>query len=247
MTAMETRLREDLLELADVPAPPSLADRALADARTLRRRRAVGAGVGTLALIGIVALPFVANVSVAGWHLPFGAAETTTSPCGTATDESEQQRGVPAAEYPQFVRLTVAKLPPRDDYVLQSAVGICPPPAGVAGPKGNGPYGYAVINLGPRREQGHLTVDIYHENEPVTCATVSAPPEQVEFCRDATATAPLVLAVRDDGSRDDGLIVTAIHSGRRTVSIGAFGTPFDAEALVPVVTDPALRDLLEPG
>ncbi len=66
--------------------------------------------------------------------------------CKTATDESVGQAGVPRADWPEFVTLVVNRLPPRSDYTLQSAYGMCTFPA--QGPSGARPSAYAVINLG---------------------------------------------------------------------------------------------------
>jgi hypothetical protein len=236
-TAMETELRRDLQELADVPGPPSLADRALARAQTLRRRRAAVAGAGTLALVVLVALPFVVDVRSLGFRLPFGGSDTV--PCEEATDDVK----VPGlSDYPRFVRLVLSKMPPRDDYSLQSAQGMCPPFGEPEGPAGEQRQGYAVINLGPNREHGHLTVTLSRIAHQFTCDTVRTPEGGLIFCEDATATAPLVLGVRVGG--DNYVIVTALYLDGRSVSIGAIGTPFDAATLRPVVTDPTVAALI---
>ena len=236
-TAMETELRRDLRELADVPGPASLADRALARARTQRRHRVVVAGAGLLVLVALVALPFVVDVRPLGFRLPFGASDTT--PCEEATDDVK----LPGpSDYPRFVRLVLSKMPPRDDYSLQSAQGMCPPFGEPEGPAGEQRQGYAVINLGPNREHGHLTVTLSRVTRQFPCDALPTPEDGLIFCEDATATAPLVLGVRVDG--DNYVIVTAIYLDGRSVSIGAIGTPFGADALRPVVTDPAVAALI---
>jgi hypothetical protein len=236
-TPLETRLRTDLLELADVPGPPSLADRALADARTQRRLRRVGAGAGLLGLVALIAIAFLFRGSLPGLSSPVGEPDGT---CQSATDEAEPPDGVPVAEQPRFVQVVLSKLPPRDDYFLQWAIGMCAgnnEPTGVPGDVS----AYAVINLGPNREHGHLTVDIFYDRQSSTCATLQADAEEsLLFCLDGTATTPLVAANGTDGE----LVVTAIWADQRAVTIGASGTPFDVATLRTVVTDPDLAALL---
>jgi hypothetical protein len=241
-TSWETRLRHDLHELADAPGPASQADRALAGARQVRRRRVVLAGACATTLAALLAIPVVIVGPARTWSLlPFGRAAGT--PCESATDEAQPPDGVPSAEQPRFVRVVLTKLPPREDYVLQSAYGICALPDAPAGSIGELPNGYAVINLGPNREHGHLTVSIYHEPAPVTCDTLTTPPDQLLFCQDATATTPLVLAARTGGGPSD-FVVTAIYPDSRAVSIGSNTTPLDVATVRSVVTDPALVELL---
>jgi len=240
-TSWETTLRQDLRELADAPGPPSLADQALADARKVRRWRAALAGASAMTLTALIAIPLVVLGPAASWSLlPFGAPGADT-PCETATDEAEPRLGVPVAEHPNFVRVVISKLPPRDDYSLQSASGTCVDSDALPGAVVLD-NAYAVINLGPNREHGHLTVDLYHQTEPITCATQPRPPEEVLFCEDATATTPLVMAA-NTGS-PGYFVVTAIYPDARTVSIGSITTPFDVATIQSVVTDPALADLL---
>jgi hypothetical protein len=239
-TSLESRLRADLQELADVPGPPSLVDRALADAGRARRTRRVVVGAGALALTAVIALP-IATRTLPGRALPFGG-EGSPGTCQTATDEAVPPDGVSAADQPRFVRFVFTKLPPRDDYFLQSGYGMCvgtEEPAGLPGERLNA---YAVINLGPNREHGHLTVTIQHEPGLRTCADLTTPEVRLLFCEDAAATTPLVLGVQI--GRPDEFIVTAVYSDDRVVSIGAYGTPFDVATLRSVVTDPELVALL---
>jgi hypothetical protein len=240
-TSLESRLRADLRELADVPGPPSLVDRALADARRSRRRQRVAAGAGILTITALIAVPFVFRGQLHGLSLPFGGSGGSAT-CQTATDEAVPPDGVPAADQPRFVRVVFTKLPQRDDYFLQSGYGMCvgtEEPAGLPGERLNA---YAVINLGPNREHGHLTVTVQHEPGFGTCADVPTPEAQLLFCEDAAATTPLVLGVQI--GRPNEFIVTAVYSDDRVVSIGAYGTPFDVPTLRSVVTDPDLVALL---
>jgi hypothetical protein len=248
-TSLETRLRADLQELADVPGPPSLVDRALADARTLRRRRRLAAGVGALVLTAAIAIPFVFQAGP-GLSLPSGSGGAPAT-CEITTEEADPGGRVPATEQPRFMDRVFSKLPPRDDYHLQWAYGMCvesmagevKEPAGLPGER---LHAYAVINLGPNREHGHLTVYIEHEAVPETCAGVPTPepPMRLLFCEDAAGPAPLVIAT--EGEFDDSTDVTvgAFYTGDRMVSVGAHGTPFGAATLRAVVTDPDLVALL---
>jgi hypothetical protein len=234
-TRLESELSQRLRELANQPGPPSLADRALVGARRTRRLRVVLAAAGALALAGAIAGTVLANFGP-----PQGiSVGAPNGGCKTATDESVPQTGVPPADWPEFVTIVVDKLPPRSDYTLQSAYGVCTLPDAPNGPR---PSAYAVINLGPSRASGHLTVDLFYgaANTPTSCASLPTPTEQVLFCDDATATEPMVFGV-DQG---DLKIVTAVYPDARTISIGSNGTPLDAEALRTVVADPDLAGLL---
>lgn len=231
-TSWEQRLREDLAALAEPPGrgvPGSPADRALADAKKVRRRRAGLLAAGSVALVALAATPVVVNTV----GLPFGAGGSGT-PCESATDEADPPRKTPVSKMPRFVRTVVAKLPARDDYYLQSAQGMC-------AMAGHRPHGYTVINLGPYREHGHLTVRIQFWIGPGNCAGLEEPQQRTLSCEEATDSSPLVLAQSLDGN---GFVVTAIHPDSRAVTIGAHGTPFDVATIRSVATDAELIDLL---
>jgi DNA-directed RNA polymerase specialized sigma24 family protein len=230
-TRFQPGLRDDLQVLSSLPAPASPGDRALAAARKVGRRRVVVAAAGAVAIAALIAVP----VAAGGWHRPLDAAQGG-APCESATDEAEPSSGVPGSDQPQFVKAVVSKLPRTEHYVLQSAYGICTVP----GSAGVGPSGYAVINLGPNRERGHLTVSIYYETDPPTCATTTVPADQL-FCEDGIANTPLVQAIRDGV---DDFVVTAVYPDRRAVSIEAHTFAFDPATLRSVVTDPELVALL---
>jgi len=236
MTPLEDRLREDLHELSDVPAPVSSVDQVLANARKARRRRIGLAAAGSTALALLIAVPLLPGMPMEGFHLPFGEP-ATGSPCESATDEADPPVGVPASGQPQFVRVFLTKLPPRDDYFLQSAYCMCSAPEEQAGL----PSGYAVINLGPNREHGHVTITIQYTKTVPTCATLPAQPQEFMFCEDATATTPLVYA---HASQDNYYSVTAVHSDGRSVTMEAIGTPFAPATVKSVVTEPELADQL---
>jgi len=103
-TSWESRLRADLRDLADVPGPDGSADRALAGARNMRRRRRVLAVAGPVVLAVLVAFPVVTRVPS---FFGFGG----TAPCETATDEANPPRQTPASKQPRFVRAVLSKLP----------------------------------------------------------------------------------------------------------------------------------------
>ncbi|HEX6870475.1 MAG TPA: hypothetical protein VF163_05200, partial [Micromonosporaceae bacterium] len=129
-TPVENMLRERLPALADVPGPASVADAALARAARMRRRRIVLASAGAAVLAGAVAIPLVGYGTGAAppGGPPLGVGTAGGSSCKTVTDETDPAQGVPRDAWPDFVAVTVAKLPPRDDYTLQSGYGVCPLP-----------------------------------------------------------------------------------------------------------------------
>jgi hypothetical protein len=147
---------------------------------------------------------------------------------------------------------------------MQSGYALCKPEQGqpektqIAPP--NLKQAYAVINLGPMRENGHLTVNLAQTapgSTPQTCAAVqqeldrpnennpTEPRPELLFCDEATATTPLVFASRAYSI----IFVNAIDHDFR-IWIESIPTNTDqpvigAEALRTVVTDPALMAILE--
>ena len=87
--------------------------------------------------------------------------------------------------------------------MVETAAGDVEEPAGVPGER---LHAYAVINLGPNREHGHLTVDVEHETVPETCASMPTPepPARLLFCEDAAGPAPLVIATERESRRLQG-------------------------------------------
>jgi hypothetical protein len=250
-TSMETALRERLRTMADVAGPPSLADRSLVRAARMRRRRNALVGVGAVALATAVAVPVFGDSmgTAPGVGTTLGTDTTPSSTsgnggCRTVTDESDPVRGVPKTEWPDFVSITVAHLPARDDYTLQSGYGVCPAPGPGSGATGEirDDKAYAVINLGPNREDGHVTVTLGHRSV-VTCAALSGD-EQVPpiFCDESTPTTPLVYGLDSGGN---SIQVTAIYADTRTVRMESNQSPIDANALKAVVTAPPLADLID--
>jgi hypothetical protein len=259
-----------------------MADRALAAARRVRRRRRVTAGAA-LAAAGILAAPFpLRPASSPGPTGPATAPNAGSStagnpnvsldPCVPAMQETNDRKRVAESDWPRFVQIAVAGLPQRSDYELQYAYGVCEPGPPEAWPTSEAPatrepvvFGtmanaYAVINLGPNREHGHLTLNLAttQPHWPYTCDAVRAqvattmlpdaetPAGEVLFCEDATANAPMVFGTRYYGQ----LTVTARYTDGRTVWMESIsvqpGPPPEiaAEALRTVVTDQALADLL---
>lgn len=253
----EPGLGAALRDLVDVPAPVDLADAALARARRLRARRvAAGAGVA-LAVAGLVAVPFVLRpgAQVPGpTHAGLTRGPTTPEPCVTLTESSEETSGVPEAEWPRFVRIAIGKLPRHTEYRLEYAYGICPPRGSL------NESAYAVIGVGPAREQGHLTLNLlarHPSDMPTTCAaareSLAAEPnadtvkQDLRFCEDASGDRPFVVGVVFDGG---SLGVVAVYPDRRAVSMESHpprpgaAPGIGVDTLRAVVTDPALVDLI---
>lgn len=135
-TPTDERLHSALDELASGPLPVDLADRAIARAdRNRRRRYALLTGVAVLAVAAAVPLA----VSLSGTHTGGGSplanpangtsAKTSGAVQPTACAQAPQQgtmvREVAPADWPDFVRTTVAALPTRSDYVMQSGWSWC--------------------------------------------------------------------------------------------------------------------------
>jgi hypothetical protein len=188
--------------------------------------------------------------------------------CQQAPSVSPTEKRVAQENWPDFVQIVIAKLPPRSDYIMQSGYALCKPePSGELGggavrvpPQGADEHkiAYAVINLGGLREHGHLTVNLAQTDPgeaPQTCAAVQqqldahevspeAPKPELLFCEEATATAPLVFATRMLSI----ITATAAYDDFR-VWMESIATDLDQqpeigpEALRAVVTDPALAAL----
>jgi hypothetical protein len=227
-TPVESMLRDGLRELADVPGPRSLVEEALVRAARMRRRRIV------LGSAGVVVVAATIAVTIAGHgfgKVPIGVG-SNDSTCKTVTDESDPPHGVPRAEWPGFVSVTVAAMPPRDDYTLQSGYGVCP-----AGGRGTA---YAVINLGPNREHGHVTINLDHVTVG-SCARLPDNSGTVLFCTEGTATTPLVFGVDEGGGTT---VVKAVYPDGRAVSMESNQTTLTTEDLTRVATNQELVHLL---
>jgi hypothetical protein len=151
--------------------------------------------------------------------------------------------------WPGYVKAAIDRLPARSDYVMQSGtMGVC---SGQA---------YSVINLGEKREAGHITVRLTAQagdGTPVDCGKVRAaetnaeappPPHKftILFCEEGGAF-KLVYGI-DDGYNN--YRVYAIYADGRMVSMESLGTGSDtaptitAEQPRVVVTDPAMLAFL---
>jgi len=262
MTSLdEPRLHQALHDLATAPPPADLSDRALRRARRVRTGRV--AGVGVLVLAGLLAVPLVANLRGPSGALQPGAAPvalpSAAPTCSSAPSVAKDVKRVAPADWPEFVKITVAALPPRTDYEMQSGYDLCTPEQATLS------NAYAVINLGPHREHGHLTVDLYRQADPQhiagSCAALatmlatanpvdpSLPNPKQLFCTDGTAASPTVYGTSSDGQ----VTVVASYADKRAVAIGSLATfngstfppvTIGADALRPVVTSPALAGLL---
>lgn len=215
----EERLSRALHQLADVPGPPPLADAALGQARRRRRLQAAGTGAAALVALAVIATPFALRGGPEPAPFAAGAGPTAeptkpAAPANAAGDDGdcvpapsvEGRKEVREADWPPFVAAAVEALPVPDDTVVQYAYDFCHATTG-------GPLqAYAVVNLGPNREQGHLTVNLHNAEPPgsdlpATCAEAeTARSRQVAqdglatgeilSCVDGTATTPFVLVTR---------------------------------------------------
>ncbi len=244
-------LSRALQDLADVPGPESMADKALQRAKGRRVRGYAISAAGAFAAAAIISLPFLlASGPESGSQLQFGgppaaepSANVSAPACGYAPNVPGVKE-VTEANWPDYVRATIERLPARSDYVMQSgSADLC---NGVA---------YSVINLGHHREAGHVTVRLQtqpSEYMPVDCASVQAaetnpvappPPNpfQVLFCQEGNGF-KLVYGI-DDGY--DNFRVYAIYADGRTVGMeslndGGNGPTVSAEQLRAIVIDPAM-------
>lgn len=235
-TSTEDQLRDVLRHLADIGQPEALADRALVQATRLRRRNTALAGGAVVALAAAVAMPFA--LTGGGRGAPSAAIPSEAQACRIFTNDGESTGGVPRAEWPEFVLIAVADLPPRGDYTLQSGFGICPELFNLPDSSGRRSIvASAIVNLGPNRENGALTIDLFAHREVTSCAAL---PQAPRFCDEATASTPLVYGSGDETSPR----VTAVYPDGRMAVIESLHGPFSFDDLKFVVTDRALADLI---
>jgi hypothetical protein len=267
-TQPDPNLSHALHQLAEAPEPVNLADRALAGARGVRRRRAALTGLAVVAVAAVLAVPFALNAGGQGAaEQGFAAAPpvavvatgATFAPCAYATSTAENTKEVSQQNWPTYVSTVIGKLPARTDYVMQSGSATVCQPAEV-----DASNAYAVINLGPMREAGHLTVNLEIDSPddqlvlPTDCAALAlqldltvvhepgvAKP-QVLFCTDGTASTPLTYGVGFYGQ----YTVTAAYPDHRVIYLESIPTTtgvaptITAEQLLVAVTDPALVALI---
>lgn len=263
----EPTLARIMHDLTDEPEPAGLADRALHGARGQHRRRVALTGLAALAAVAALSVPFLLRpdstgrpqqdaVGAPGAGAVAAVPRSALGPCRYLPGQVSSVKRVEPADWPDHVRLAVAKLPARSDYVMQSGYAVCADGAGA----GDLAAGYAVINLGGGREHGHLTLNLLSStqpNGPTTCDAVraeaaspspeqpDAPAPRVLFCDEGTTSTPIVYGLEVHGS----FVVTARYADNRVVwmeSIGQYGTAptISAEDLRRVVGDPALAALL---
>jgi len=231
----QERIRQALDDLATAPEPANLADRAL---RAAGRRRATtivavfGASAVAVALVavGIAGLPSSGDDPAP----PAGVARTP-APCVRYTGE------VPAQAWPDFVTAALAALPARSDYVMQSGYGWCDvaPNPSVPETMGGWKISNAIINLGPNREHGVLTVDVFVRvpSQAATCAGVSTP-QPLLFCTPGT---PLVYAY----GRQDAIIAIAVLGAGVEIRMPYNGNALTAQQVAAAASDPGLRQLVQ--
>ena len=226
----------------------------------MRRAQWGLSGLAAFALAGVIAAPFLlapqASPSLQAAAPASKAAElpnATGDDCVQAPSVTPTEKRVAEENWPEFVKTVIAKLPPRADYVMQSGHALCANEA-------EGIWrAYAVINLGPLREHGHLTVNIDEVTPPnvlVSCAAVlqhiaeeksahpDAPKRELLFCNEAAGTTPLVYATRFFST----LYVTAAYAN---VNVWMESHPADPsqqyeigpEALRAAITEPSLAVL----
>jgi hypothetical protein len=263
---MNSEIRDAMDALAGRPSTIGFADNALHRANRVRRRR-VALSAGALALAALVAVPLAtragdrpAYAATPLFGLAAGsdaAVDPNAAPdpgCvslpvePTGGDTSHFVKEVQPADWPDFVRIAVAALPARGDYVMQSGYSWCHGPAGVSN-------AYAVVNLGHGREHGHLTLDVFGHYDPevvgARCDEMSelanrghqpgAPQWHLDFCDDATGTAPMAFGASLDGERVAGAVYP---DGRAVIMADLADGPGDfaltAAEMRPAVTSPEL-------
>jgi hypothetical protein len=168
--------------------------------------------------------------------------------CGTATHEAAPPAGTASDAWPTFVKVIIAKLPPRDDYALNSAVGVCD----------STDHGVSVngrplkilrlaglnMSLGANEENGRFVMDLtlVTGDLPTACTEIPAATDddQILDCEDATQAGPMVVAGRFRGD----LYVMAFYPDGRMISFEDRGSPFDLETMRALVTDPEVAALL---
>ncbi len=271
---IEERLGRGLRDLADVPAPTSLAEGALTRARRARRVRAVTTGLAAVVATGAIAAPFLLRPGGGPEAVQFGApppipqsATPTPAPATTGAAASDDCREAPGStgggikqvepgDWPEYVRIAMGRLPTGKNWVMQSGYGPCRP----AEP--DVPNAYSVINLGPRREDGgHVTLNLADESHhqlPQDCASVSAKIAarqgadglrygEVAACTEGTASTPLFYAIHTSYDELHGVAVWPDGRAAWMESIPNLGEPLplDLKGLRAVLTDRELVDQLD--
>jgi len=244
MTTQE-RIKRALDDLATAPEPVDLADRAL---RAAGRRRATNIGGGVVAAGLVLALAAVGVTHLTG----HGAARTggggsSGGPCVQYTSGSNGQPDVPRDEWPDFVSKTVAALPARSDYSMQSGYGWCGLNPGMTRSPNDGLYiAYAVVNLGINREAGELTINVAIDepSPPRVCSAATAAEHEqlsVLFCVEATSTTPVTYAL---GGPDGYARATAVYGDGTLVYLEYYGNAITPQQLAAAAADPGLYAII---
>jgi len=252
----ESSVRDSLQRLAEAPPARSLVDRALSDARRIRRRRRTLAALAAIAIVGGgTATPFV--LTARGGNAPVGTTPTTatarpTTECRTATHEPSPFAGAIPDTWPSFIGIVMAHLPPRDDYYVSSGYGLCEDMGASAG--------RVVMSIGEQGEHGQFVVELITDFQKLiqgpnvitpsafnisayfTCPGLQAEHVEVYFCEEATETQPLAFAGRDH--RGD-MWVFAYYPDRRYIVLENNDTILDLPTMRAIVTDPELAALLQ--
>jgi hypothetical protein len=159
--------------------------------------------------------------------------------CRSATDEAVPPGGAVPDTWPTFVAIVMAHLPPRDDYHLSSAYGLCEGTSGQAG--------RMVMSFGEGEEHGQFVVELFPDfyqvlpSASATCATLAAQSQEVFFCTDATATEPLAFGGRDQRG---GVYALTLYPDGRSIVFEDTNTNLAPETMRTIVSDPSLAALL---
>jgi hypothetical protein len=187
-----------------------------------------------------------------------------TQPCATFTSGSNGQPEVAGDQWPDFVAATIAALPARSDYSLQSGYNFCfgsPDPTPVPGytpaPGAGVGSAYAVVRLGMDGEDGSLSIDIQIgvPTPPVDCETEVAefnagaagnglPGAVLLLCHEPTPTTPLTYVL---GFDEDSIEATAAYDDGTVIELYYVGDAITAEQLAAAAADPGLYATIPPA
>src|SRR5689334_15503237 len=128
----EPVLTRALNELAEVPGPADMATAALTGAKRRLRAQLALSGLAAVALVGVIAAPFLLRPQASPGLQPAAPAppaaqlpNASQDGCVSAPSVSPTEKRVAEENWPEFVRVTIAKLPQRADYVMQSGHSLC--------------------------------------------------------------------------------------------------------------------------
>lgn len=225
----EPELKAALQRLSDVAGPADLADAALRGARSVRRVRGVLTALAAVAVVGGLSLPFALKEESPAVSAGYAAPSTTaTAPsasaaapaspggCQAAPMVDPTTKEVAQEHWPEYVKTVLSLLPDRSDYVVQNTHDLCN-----WGEPGTS-NAYTVINLGHRREHGHLTVNLYVYDDnrwvPDSCAELDTAAAEagtsVLFCEAGAGDRPLLYGT---AYADTTVSVGAVYADHRAV------------------------------